>query len=157
MPLLLNDQYVMTSPVEVIRGVVNGLERTATKSLSWTATEKSLLKARLKRILSDSNVRLRARAWTLVLERPCVLLSARILTDLRPVFTSKNPASLEACTVIHTLVMEVREGAEPKTVHIALDTKDLTNLRTDIARAEQKEKILNALASRAGVLSLQIK
>ena len=155
-PLVANEQYSELPPDEVIRGVIEGLSRVDGYS-EWTAVEKKLLKVRLKKILTDTNVKLRSRAWSLVLERPSVLGSARILTDLRPVFTIKSPVAIEACTVIHTLVINVQEGEIAKTVHIALDTKDLASLRDSIGRAEQKEKALNALASRAGVASLQIK
>lgn len=156
LPLVLNEQHADSPADDVVKGVTGGLMRVESYS-AWTSAEKKLLKTRLKKILVDTNVKLRAKAWGLVLERPCVLTSARILTDLRPVFTSKNPATVEACTVIHTLVMEVQEGAEVKTLHVALDLKDLSNLRESIGRAEQKEKALNAIASRAGVSSLQIK
>lgn len=156
MPLVLNDQYVETSPDEVIKGVLDALARTENFS-EWTAPEKKVLKARLKKILTDSKVTLRSRAWSLVLERPCVLVSARIVTDLRPVFTNTNPAALEAFTVIHTVVMELMEGSDSKTIHIALDKKDLQNLSANIARAEHKENVLNTLISHAGVASLQIK
>lgn len=156
-PLVLNEQYAEISPDEVAKGVLDGIERTTSATQNWTAVEKKLLKARIKKALSDSNIKLRARAWALVLERPRVLDEARILTDLRPIFSNKNPAVLEACTVIHTLVLEVMEGQEARTLHIALDTKDLANLKANISRAEQKEKVLGVLASKAGVLSLQIR
>jgi hypothetical protein len=156
MPLVLNEQYADSPTDEVVKGVFEGLARVDGFSL-WTPSQKKLLKARLKKILSDTTIRLRSKAWGLVLERPCVLGNARILTDLRPVFTSKNPASVEAFTVIHTLVLETQEGPDAKVLHIALDPKDLSSLRDSIARAEHKEKVLNALASRAGVSSLQIK
>jgi len=156
MPLVLNEQYAESPIDEVIKGVLEGLARIESYSL-WAAAEKKLLKVRLKKILSDTTIRLQSKAWGLVLERPCVLGSARILTDIRPVFTSKNPTSVEAFTVIHTLVLEVEEGSDSKTVHIALDPKDLSSMRESIGRAEQKEKVLNELASRAGVASLKIK
>lgn len=156
MPLVLNENYSELPADDLVKGVIGGLSRVESYS-GWTTIEKKLLKIRLKKILADTNVKLRARAWSLVLERPSVLRSARILTDLRPVFTEKNPAAIEACTVIHTLVMNVQEGTDTKTVHIALDTKDLASLSESINRAERKEKVLNALASRAGVASLQIK
>lgn len=156
MPLLANELYSELPADDVVKGVIEGLVREDSYS-QWTVGERKLLKLRLKKILTDTNVKLRARAWTLVLERPGVLASARILTDLRPVFAIKNPAAIEACTVIHTLVMNVQEGDINKTLHIAIDTKDLASLRAGIDRAEQKEKSLNGLASRAGVASLQIK
>lgn len=157
LPLLLNEQYSALPADEVIRGVIQGLSRVESFS-SWTVIEKKSLKTRLKKILTDANIKLRARAWALVLERPCLMSNVRILTDLRPVFGNKSSVALEAVTVIHTLVMGVEEGgSELKTLHIALDTKDLESLKDCISRAEQKEKVLNALASRAGVTSLQIK
>lgn len=156
LPLVLNEQYANLPVDDLVKGVLDGLGRVEDYS-SWTVSQTKLLKVRLKRVLSDKTIRLRSKAWSLVLERPCVLGSARILTDLRPVFNSKNPASVEAFTVIHTLVLEVQEGSADKVLHIALDPKDLSSLRESISRAEQKESVLNALASRAGVSSLQIK
>lgn len=156
LPLVLNEQYAESPIDDVVKGVFEGLAR-VDGFASWVASQRKLLKARLKIILSDATIRLRSKAWGLVLERQCILASARIITDLRPVFSSKNPASVEAFTVIHTLVLGTQEGPDSKVLHVALDTKDLLSLKESINRAEHKEKVLNALASRAGVSSVQIK
>lgn len=156
MPFLLNDHYAGNSAEEIAKGVIDALPRIPKPVETFTVTDKRLLRARLRSILTDSTTRLRTRAWSLVLERPCLLETARILTDLRPVFTEKNPAAVEACSVIHTLVLNCQESGESKVMHVALDTSDLSTLKAAIARAEQKEKALNALASKAGVLSLKI-
>lgn len=156
-PLVLDSDFAVHTPEEVAKGVLSGLARSVKDKAGMSVAEQRVLKSRIKMLVADAEVKLRTRAWNLVAERPCLLEESRILTDLRPVFSEKNPASLDAFSVIHTLVLNCNENSTSKTVHIALDTADLAELKAAIVRAEHKEKVLSALASKAGVLRIQIK
>lgn len=155
-PFLLNDEYAETSADDLLKGLFAAVGRNP-KGDTVTPAQKRVIKARLKVLFNDPVTKLRAKTWSLVLERPCLFQDGRILTDLRPVFSDRSPTSLQACSVIHTLVINCQEDSASKTLHIALDTADLASLKLAIARAEQKQRLLTAFASKAGILSLQIK
>jgi hypothetical protein len=65
----------------------------------------------------------------------------RILTDLRPVFDSKDPRKINAAVVIHNLMIHHR-GAEDSEFFVAMDRIDLLELQELIERALEKHKAI---------------
>jgi len=75
--------------------------------------------------------------------------SARVLTDIRPVFNDDG-SEVHAAVVTHTLELAYTEDGVTKTLCLAVDAQDLTQLSTICSRAQQKAKAARALMS-AGV------
>ncbi len=71
-----------------------------------------------------------------------VYCSARVLTDVRPIF-GRNPddAPLGAA-IVHTLRITYHDGDDSKDFHVALDSPDLQQLRQLVDRALKKEVTL---------------
>jgi hypothetical protein len=79
-------------------------------------------------------------------ERNCY--GARIITDLRPVFT-ENPADEPAGAVIlHMLKFQYRDGERDKEFSIALDSHDIQLLKHLVERALIKEATLLKLTAK---------
>lgn len=71
--------------------------------------------------------------------------SARIMTDLRPVFGATVQDGPRAMVVIHLLKLAYHEGdARHHHFYVALDDKDLQALKKTIERAEAKARTLKA-------------
>ena len=77
-----------------------------------------------------------------------VYCKSRILTDIRSVFASSAAEPPAALAIVHTLRLTYhssRNSGETEGFFIALDVKDLEELRQQIDRAIEKEKTLKSL------------
>lgn len=156
LPLLYAFVAEGEKPAEVAAAVVDGIRRQQRLNESGLATTNlAQVKKRLLTLLGSETLSLKAKAASLVQERPCVLDEARIISDLRPVFGFKS-LRIQAMTVLHTLVLECYEGTTTKSYHIALDASDLSNLKQAIERAEGKAKELSKLVSSTGITNIEV-
>lgn len=90
-----------------------------------------------------------SKAFDLLSERPAVLKSARILTELRPIYdeaTTKTVAVLQT----NTLVLDYWDGQRLATLHVTLDSGDLDSLEAELARAKKKIQVSRHEASEKG-------
>jgi hypothetical protein len=117
--------------------------------ISKGSPEASALRERLIMLLSiEKTVGIIAKAGELLYTYPIVYQSARILTDVRPVFSSEKEPTPIASVISHTLVVDTSEGdteGRAKRIFIALDSEDLTDLKRVIERASQKEAALRRI------------
>lgn len=72
-----------------------------------------------------------------------VLTSARLVTDVRPVFDVPAQRILKAL-IIHTLFIEYSDGGQDQRIAFALDADDVAQLRRLCDRAELKAATLKA-------------
>ena len=83
------------------------------------------------------------KAATLGQEHQNLLVEARIVTDVRPVFNSAANRVLESL-IIHTLLLGYFDGVKTRRIEFALDASDVANLRRLCDRAERKATVLRA-------------
>ena len=75
-----------------------------------------------------------------------VLQSARIVTDIRPIYDD-DAENIERALVTHLLMIEYDSGEDTKRIHIAIDAADIRELKTLCERAERKTAVaVKALA-----------
>lgn len=101
------------------------------------------LESHLRRLLSsESALEPLAKAEDLLYTYPRLLQSARVLTDVRPVFSSSGTPKAVASVVAHTLVMDTNEGGTVKQqqMFVSMDIRDLRKLREVIDRAIAKDE-----------------
>lgn len=93
---------------------------------------------------------LSAKAFDVQHEYEKLFASARILSDLRPVFdqTGNEPIGTIA---VHNLKLTYFEGGEYKHIFIALDKSDLAVLRKALDRAESKSAGMERSAKKLGI------
>jgi hypothetical protein len=93
------------------------------------------------------------RAKELQMQEERQLLDATILTDLRPVFGQKNDFS--SAIIVHTLKINIHDsGSSSNThreIHIALDAKDIGDLKKTLERAEEEALSLKSRLDAAGI------
>jgi hypothetical protein len=73
---------------------------------------------------------------------------------VRPVF-DQEAKSLQGFVPFHTLAVEYYESGKPCEIHIALDLNDISELRGQLERAEQKEILLRGKFKELGLLVIQ--
>lgn len=105
-----------------------------------------------KVISPDSSLGSGAKAAELMLEQHLLFCKARVLTDVRPVFDEKAE-HIETFVPFHTLSIKYHKGSENKhrEMHFAMDLKDIINLRDQLSRAEQKEKLARQSLTEKGL------
>ena len=96
---------------------------------------------RLKALLGIHCITLSSHARDIQHEYADVFHTARVLTDLRPLFNSSG-AEIDGMMVVHNLEIEYFHGKEYKNMFFALDDADLTKLRKALDRAEAKSATL---------------
>jgi hypothetical protein len=95
----------------------------------------------------DATLGVTAKALDVMTEHQRILVKARILTDLRPVFKDNVNEPPAAAVIVHTLQLVFHENDEHKEFFVAMDSSDLESLDRLIERAKQKGSSLKALAA----------
>jgi hypothetical protein len=147
----------------------NGLSAAETAD-SILLTELSLPAERVagfRSVLADlidlAPVRLTVRAIDLAAADERLLISSRVITDLRPVFpepwdaVSSDALEPVATLIVHTLRLEYLEGDVNRTFQLALDGDDIRTLRSNLERAERKVAALTGFIAKAGLSEIPVK
>jgi len=105
-----------------------------------------LTKARISKIIKDENrLKLILKAKILQRENDRLYLDARIISDIRPIFSSKEEEVLIGQTLIHTLKIAYKESDKRLETFFALDEEDLIQMRELIERAIRKHNLLKTV------------
>jgi hypothetical protein len=83
-----------------------------------------------------------------------ILLTSRVVSDIRPIFDDETADSFEAAVVNHTLQLKYSDGARDHELHIAVDVDDLKRLREQIDRALKKEIAAREFLEKGGAIVL---
>jgi hypothetical protein len=106
----------------------------------------SKLRERISRLLTlDQSLGVSAKATLLLLSHKNPLLTARIFTDIRPVFTGDENPTPRAAIVVHTLELVTSTDGRNLSHYIALDSTDLETLKRVVDRAIRKEASLKTI------------
>jgi hypothetical protein len=85
-----------------------------------------------------------------------VFCSARILTDIRPVFGPDPGAPPLAAAIVHALRITYHEGDSHKDFYVALDARDLKDLQVLVERATMKEAALKIEVEKTRMKYLEV-
>lgn len=105
------------------------------------------LRQRLETVLALDPVWLSSRAAAIQSENQRIYLNARVVTDLRPLFSDAEVPIAMAAVVVHSLVMKYLEDDEEREFHIALDPADVRSLAGVLSRASIKHEQLAPILS----------
>lgn len=97
---------------------------------------------RANAILDIDSVRTSVKAFSLMSEHERIYLSARIFTDVRPVFAEELDNSLPASVITHTIKLISRVDGQQKAMFFVADSDDLETLKAEIDRALNKRSII---------------
>ena len=142
------------SPDTIAEAVIASLNEDKTHGFSPENVDR--LQAHLQALLSlDKSLGVTAKALDVLTEHHKIFCKARILSDIRPVF-SVNMKEASAAVIIHNLQLGFHKNGEHEDVYIALDTEDVQKLREVLERAEEKAVALKALISKAELPYLEV-
>jgi hypothetical protein len=101
---------------------------------------------KLEIILGAEEMSLTSKAKNIAIQDERTFCSARIMTELRPVFSDGSTPQPRAMVLAHRLKIKYHAGSsEHKEFYLALDTEDLKELRKLIDRAEAEAKSLESI------------
>jgi hypothetical protein len=112
----------------------------------WHAVEPTL-----RELLGASSLAILVKTLDLTYAHASVLQSARIISDIRPVF-SEDALSVEGAVISFSLQVQYYGPGGTRAISIAMDKKDLDDLLAQCERANVKARAaLDVLTVRAGV------
>jgi hypothetical protein len=132
-------------PDEVISVITENLQSQASEEWKqkhlerWQESEECLAKA-LASLNADHPISISRKARHLALAHPNVLHDARIITDIRPVFTEKGDTIVKGI-IGHVLRIGFYDGTHRRTIYFAMDSTDVANLKSFCERAMTKSRI----------------
>jgi hypothetical protein len=135
------------SVAEVAASVASDAEA---KSYAPAGT-KALLENRLAELLEASAVAISAKAFSLIISDAAPFSDVRIVSDVRPIFSSYPDAlDIRGSVIVHHSQIEVTGEGDDQ--HSTLTTNDLLRLKQTVERALDKDKKLRELL-RSGPLN----
>lgn len=129
--------YSINNAPKNFRWDENGLRK-------WKETEKFL-----KKLLSISAVWNIVKALDLSYEYENLLQSARIITDIRPIFDIVAD-KIEGTVITHTLRLEFDSREKEASLSIVLDSEDIKKLKDSCDRALKKAKVAQEFVTEKG-------
>ena len=91
----------------------------------------------LETLSPDNPISLVQKVARLRYEHQNILYTAKILTDIRPVF-DESARELKLMTVGYMLEIEYNDGTDKRQLFAALDALDVANLKAECERAQTK-------------------
>ena len=135
------------SAEEIADGVVSAL-----KTRNMIDQQRSeLLLGRVIRILDVEELKVVAKAHNVLLEHQCTFSSARIVSDIRPVFGGDVSATPDAAVIVHMLNIIYLHSRRKDSFTLALDEKDIDDLIKVLERARTKGKTLQEVINATGI------
>ena len=130
---------------------VVGAESLSGKAALWSA--------RLLALLNIETAFLAVKAATTLNAQEHVFESAKIYTDIRPIFADQHAASdpIEpaAAVLVHSLYLRLGGESQPRELYVALDDRDLESLARVVDRAKKKAVTLAGIIETSKVRHLK--
>ena len=118
--------------------------------------DRDILKDRLTKLFElKASLGLTAKALDILTDAQHLFYTAKILTDIRPVFNEEGKV-IEAAVIVHNLLIHYGDAGDHKNFFVHMDTDDIKQLRAVLDRADQKAKALQALLQRSEVSYLDV-
>lgn len=139
-------------PAEVIEGLQYGITH-APEERRWSAEQIGAWERvipQLEELLSLDTVWLVAKAWDLTYEYANLFHNARIITDIRPLFT-QDASEVKASVVSFILRLYYDSRDANHSLTIAMDEADVTSIKEQCERALRKAEIARERMALAGI------
>ncbi len=102
-------------------------------------------------LLADEALIIASKTIYLKRDYEHIYCRARIVTDIRPVFGEDRTKMPSTAIITHVLQLTYHEGPSTKQIHIAMEGDDLSSLKLQIERANEKRISLKKLLTTAKV------
>jgi hypothetical protein len=116
--------------------------------------QRAQLAKRLEGLMQSPSLRLTAKAVDIRTEYEHVFADARILTDIRPVFSDRNADTPAAGVVVDTLKLDYYgTDGNRRSFYVALDEEDLVSIKEQATRALAKSKGMRGVLESANLVT----
>ena len=141
-------------PEELAEQIVQAMLEGPVEDVALIKRNQLGLKQLLLRFFQIETLLISAKASGIMLSHENIFCTARIITDVRPVFGSDPNVSPTAAVMVHMLNLSYHHEGQVKELYIAMDTVDIETLRAALDRADLKSQSLKSLIKRAGLTHL---
>jgi len=151
-------QRTEISSQELAEDISRSCLEASSDKIQFPQEKRKTLSDRIQRLLSfEKTVAVTAKAFDVMTEHKYIFCSARILSDIRPVFTD-TPDSASAAVIVHNLQIGFHESGIKghKEFYVALDTDDILLLKGIIERAEKKTEALKSIIKTSKLPYLEV-
>ncbi len=115
-------------------------------------SDRSVFRSDLVALLSlEDTLGVTARALEVMHQHEHLYCSSRLFTDVRPIFDAADAGNLTGAVVLHNLRLTYHDGDNTYDFFLALDRRDVEELRDILNRALEKEGTARAMIRKAGV------
>jgi len=143
--------YRRVSIPEIMAGIVDSAKEEQPEGFTQLHSNLQTLEIRIKHLITlEQTLGITGKALGVMLEHDHIFGYARILSDVRPVFTS-SVDSAAGSFIIHNLCIHYRQDGQHKEFFAAMDNADLKTLKEAIDRAEKKTSILKDTLKSVGI------
>lgn len=138
---------------EFVEDASSSVERSGQVPLS--DQNRKQFQQRLFTLLNINSLAVASKAIGVLFENEHNLTSARVVTDIRPVFGESTSSPPAAAIIVHMLKIHYLQNGQHKEFFVALDTKDVQKMITVLERAKSKAESLRSLVEAAKVPYLE--
>ncbi|MFN0106141.1 MAG: hypothetical protein ACKV2U_29130 [Bryobacteraceae bacterium] len=139
-------------PSRFLDDLIDGIRNNS--ALKVTERDISKLRSILEKLMGIDTLSTISKAARLHRDGERLYRSAKILSDIRPIFGRDPSVRPVGAVLTHTLKVGYHEGSEHREFHLILDSDDLAALDEVVRRAQTKDKTLRALLKDAKLPSL---
>jgi hypothetical protein len=139
---------------EIVEDVCNLLEKESIVDFKNNSKENFI--SRLSILLKSEKLYYAAKASTLKEESNNVFIQSKVITDIRPIYSTNIDETPKKGIVIHNLHIHYSSEGEGghKDIYFALDSEELKELKEVLLRAEKKEISLKDIFSKSNIENL---
>lgn len=138
------------SPTTFLDDLMEGIG----SQLKVTARDSAKLRSVFERILDIDSLNIVSKAARLQRDGERLFCTAKILSDIRPVFSADPTVRPAGAVLSHALKLGYDEGKEHREFHVVLDSEDLEALAGVVERARAKDKTLRDVLRGANLSNL---
>jgi len=158
---ILNSVLSLITLCERQKGTIDEL----VKDISNNAKDIKLIDAdyvarfskRLTILLNNEHLFTASKAIELATDYENIYSTAKIITDVRPVFNEDISGQPKSAVIIHNLDIHYHKDSEVhKDIYIAMDSNDIKELLDVLQRAQKKEEVLLALLTKTGIENIKL-
>jgi len=148
-PLLIN----LSKPVnEIIDEVLEAVRNQAPPNLRFDENRIEQLRTNLQKLLRVPSMYMGAKATSVLTDNQSNFLTARVLTDVRPVFELET-TDVAGAVVLHNLKIHFASQSDAeREFFVSLDAADVESLIATLQRAQQKAEKLQKMFDSKDIL-----
>lgn len=144
------------SPESLAKEVYEAIRGSGVKQFDPLIENEEKVTARLSKLLGIESLNTLSKALVVLQANENMFHDARIVTEIRPIFGSNPENAPTAAIVMHMLNVTFHRRTDLKEFYVALDVKDLNEMKEAIDRAIAKEKSIRSLLEASNISNISL-